>query len=504
VVSLPPPAKYEPGALILGKYRLERMLGEGGMGSVWAAHHVPLDTAVAIKLIRSDTNRQELAPRLMQEARAAAKLGHPAIVRVFDVGQTAEGEPFIVMELLEGESLNQRLEREHRLSAVEAARLLLPIADALRAAHAKGIVHRDIKPDNVFLVTDETGVQPKLVDFGIAKLAAREFDSQLTQQGVIVGSPDYMAPEQARGEEDIDRRADIWAFCVLLYETVSGQPPFDGPNYNALLHAILEATPEPLTTMCAGDAEFSSLVETGLAKDRTQRWQTMQELGEALARWLVKQGVFEDAAGGAIEAKWIHRRGDSGQRQSRPSFGSIPGFAATMPGLERATSSSTVRRLAAEAPTSFGPVVAPSERWQKRRLILPLALAFGVTAALSAHWLRPSAESARPKVSAAGTATASAQPPSTVAAPVVVPEPIPIPAALNTEEPVPGAMPSASAPAQKLMPSRTHARPTAPDAPTAHAAATAPTPAAATAPALAAASAAPSAPKPAHDLLTPY
>src|SRR5215471_19198811 len=145
---------YEPGALIVGKYRLERMLGEGGMGSVWAAHHVLLDTTVAIKLIRADTNRQELAPRLIQEARAAAKLGHPGIVRVFDVGQTVEGDPFIVMELLEGESLNQRLVREHRLSAIDAARLLLPIADALRAAHAKGIVHRDIKPDNVFLVHD--------------------------------------------------------------------------------------------------------------------------------------------------------------------------------------------------------------------------------------------------------------------------------------------------------------------------------------------------------------
>src|SRR6478752_7636248 len=117
VGSLPPLAKYEAGTVVLNKYRLERKLGEGGMGSVWAAYHVALDTMVALKLIRADTNRNEMGPRLLQEARAAAKLGHPAIVRVFDVGQTGDGDPFIVMELLEGENLNQRLVREHRLTA---------------------------------------------------------------------------------------------------------------------------------------------------------------------------------------------------------------------------------------------------------------------------------------------------------------------------------------------------------------------------------------------------
>jgi serine/threonine-protein kinase len=431
---------------------------------------VPLDTMVAVKLIRSDTNRQEMGPRLLQEARAAAKLGHPAIVRVFDVGQTAEGDPFIVMELLEGENLNQRLEREHRLPATEAVRLLLPIADALRVAHAKGIVHRDIKPDNVFLVGDETTVQPKLVDFGIAKLQAREFDSQLTQKGVIVGSPDYMAPEQARGEEDIDQRADIWSFCVLLYELVSGQPPFDGANYNALLRAIVETTPLSLAAINAADSELSQLIDTGLAKDRAFRWQSMQDLGEQLARWLLKQGIFEDAAGGAIETKWMSRRSDAGLRQSRPSFGSFPEFASTSPGVASDVRVSTQRRLAAEAPTGVGPVVSVTERRRRHRLLLPAALAGAGAVALVAWTTRSHLSTDGVQATAvatsptfAATSSATATPPPLEATPAFVPigptaEPEAAPAAGSSlpravpptrAHPRPAAAPSADAPPAK-------------------------------------------------------
>ena len=484
--SLPPLAKYEAGTVVLNKYRLERKLGEGGMGSVWAAYHVALDTMVAVKLIRSDTNRQEMGPRLLQEARAAAKLGHPAIVRVFDVGQTPDGDPFIVMELLEGESLNQRLVREHRLTATEAVRLLLPIADALRVAHAKGIVHRDIKPDNVFLVGDDTGVQPKLVDFGIAKLQAREFDSQLTQKGVIVGSPDYMSPEQARGEEDIDQRADIWSFCVLLYELVSGQPPFDGANYNALLRAIVETKPLTLGEMRVADTELSQLVERGLAKERSERWQSMQELGETLARWLLKQGIFEDAAGGAIEAKWTTRRGDAAHRQSRPSFSSLTGFASTSPGVGPDPRVSTERRLAAEAPTSVGPVVSGTERRARRRMLVPLGLAAAVGVALVALVASRSPEPhgggpASPAVANAPTLAAPA-------APSAVLEPVPTPPADPTEiaeTPAPGAPAEAATTSRALKapPPRGRSRPPA---------------------AASAASAAPIPPKPKLDLLSPY
>jgi serine/threonine-protein kinase len=389
-MSSPPAADlYAPGTLVGGKYRLERKLGEGGMGAVWSAHHAQLDTAVAIKLIRGEANRKDMALRLMQEARAAAKLGHPAIVRVFDVGETDQGDPFIVMEQLEGESLQDRLIREHRLSATDAAQLLLPIADALRTAHAKGIVHRDIKPDNVFLSSDaasgdSASIQPKLVDFGIAKLQQRDVSSQLTQKGVVLGSPDYMSPEQARGEDDIDHRSDIWGFCVLFYEVVSGQPPFEGSNYNALLRSIVETRPSSLEELCATDSELSKIIETGMAKDRGARWQSMQLLGEAIASWLVRQGVFEDVAGGSVEAKWILRRTDPALRQSRPSITTLPGVVRSGPGA------ATERRRAAEAPTTAGPVVTGTGQRRRLRFLVPGGVALALLVMAFALWPKSS------------------------------------------------------------------------------------------------------------------
>jgi eukaryotic-like serine/threonine-protein kinase len=442
--------------LILGKYRLEYKLGEGGMGSVWAAHHVPLDTRVAIKLIRGEANRENMASRLLQEARAAAKLGHPAIVRVYDVGQTDTSDPFIVMELLEGESLQQRLDRELHLSATEAVRLLLPIADALRAAHAKGIVHRDIKPGNVFLSAHDGGSQPKLVDFGIAKLNGRDMDTHLTQKGVILGSPDYMAPEQARGEEGIDQRADIWSFCVLLYEAVSGDPPFDGGNYHALLRAIVEVQPISLCERCTADAELSTIVETGMAKAPAERWPSMQALGEALAVWLLKQGVFEDAAGNSIDAKWVHRANDPAtRRQSRPSFGSIPGVVSTSPGVLRTGSSSpTERRIAGEAPTSVGPVVSGTERNRRRRLIVPLAVAFVAVATVAALGTRSSRElgELEPHRPALAPTLSPASAPRATPAPSSDPEP---PRGVES----PAATASVQQPETKTLATRPHTRP---------------------------------------------
>jgi serine/threonine protein kinase len=208
---------YAPGDIIAGKYALEEQLGAGGMGAVFRALNTAIDMPVAIKLIRSDLDRDTLSGRLLQEARAAAKLAHPAIVRVFDVGKTALGDPFIVMELLQGQSLASVLETEKRLSSVRAVQLLLPIADALSVAHAKGLVHRDVKPDNVFIANDEEGqLQPKLVDFGIVKTEQASGQSQLTQVGAVIGSPDYMSPEQARGLDRIDLRSDVWWFAVVL------------------------------------------------------------------------------------------------------------------------------------------------------------------------------------------------------------------------------------------------------------------------------------------------
>src|SRR5687768_10390405 len=219
---------YEPGHIIAGKYELEELLGQGGMGAVWRARNVALDSLVALKVLRSTSDRAALSERLVQEARAAAKLTHPAIVKVFDVGQTESGDPFIVMELLHGSSLGTILATESRISSIQAARILLPIADALSLAHSKGIIHRDLKPDNVFVVHDGSSVQPKLVDFGIVKMQQDDGESHLTQAGAVLGSPDYMSPEQARGQDDVGLGTDVWSFSVVLYEAITGRPPFKG------------------------------------------------------------------------------------------------------------------------------------------------------------------------------------------------------------------------------------------------------------------------------------
>ena len=311
---------YVPGYVIAGKYELEVELGQGGMGVVWRARNIALDAPVAIKVVRATTDKALLRDRLVQEARAAAKLAHPAIVAVFDVGQTESGDPFIVMELLRGDSLGKILETEGRLPAVQAVRSLLPIADALWLAHGKGIVHRDLKPDNVFIVQHDGAIQPTLVDFGIVKLQEGEGMNHLTKDGDVLGSPDYMSPEQARGQDDLTHLTDVWSFCVVLYETVSGRTPFKGSNYNALLRQIVEDTPPSLRELAAGDEELSRIVARGLSKRPEDRFASMGELGRTLAKWLLKQGVTEDICGTTLEAKWLRATDPHGRAGTSPSL----------------------------------------------------------------------------------------------------------------------------------------------------------------------------------------
>jgi len=302
-----PARKLGKGTVIDGKYRLERLVGEGGMGTVWCAQHLQLDLPVAIKLLRADSSQPTLSERLKLEARAVARLSHPAIVRVFDVDTSEAGDPYIVMELLEGESLSDLLDRGH-LSSVLAVQTLLPIAEGLALAHAKGVVHRDLKPHNVFIVRDGERLQPKLLDFGIAKLTTNPLPTgSLTDTGIVVGSPDYMSPEQARGRSDVDFRADIWQFCVVLYESLTGETPFEAENYNALMRAIVEDEPKALQLDEDVDLHLSELIIWGLAKDRSKRPASMQELARALAEWLLARGVSEDITGAPLVQKWLSR-----------------------------------------------------------------------------------------------------------------------------------------------------------------------------------------------------
>jgi hypothetical protein len=292
--------------VIADKFRLIRPLGKGGMGVVWVAYNQILDVHVAIKVIdlRHVGKPKVVSARVLQEARAAARLGHPAICRVFDFGETQHGDPYVVTELLHGETLADVLKRQRRMPATQAVAWLLPIAEGLTLAHDKGIVHRDVKPENIFLShEDMQRIRPKLLDFGIARFV--ETDHKLTQDGALLGTPHYMSPEQARGDAELDARSDVWSLSVVLYELVTGQLAFDGDNYNALLWAIGHDEPRPAVDWEAGDRRLSAILERGLKKQPGERWQTMRALGEQLAAWLHAHGVREDVCGVSLRATWL-------------------------------------------------------------------------------------------------------------------------------------------------------------------------------------------------------
>ena len=298
---------YKAGDLIAGKYRLVRPIGRGGMGVVWEAHSQVLDIRVAVKLIQQFTATSETHQRLLLEARAAARLVNPGVIRIFDCGETTRGDPYIVMELLEGEDLATRIEQRGRLAPIEAVRTLLPIIRALGAAHAANIVHRDVKPENVFFTKSQTGEeQPKLFDFGIAKVDI-SWEKRLTQAGSTLGSPSYMSPEQAQGE-DIDRRSDIWGICVVLYEVITGRLPFDGTSYRTIIHAILSADLKPFSAFDVNEQDLWAIISKGLERDRDLRWQSSEDLADALGAWLLDRGVIDDVTGVSLHATRTNRR----------------------------------------------------------------------------------------------------------------------------------------------------------------------------------------------------
>lgn len=362
--------RYQPGDLIHEKYLLVRRLGQGGMGTVWVAQNTVLQVSVAVKLItlgdQEDAN--ENAERLLREARAAARLDHPAIVRVFDFGRTDHGDPFIVMELLHGESLADILARDSRMTGVQAVRAMLPIADALASAHDKGVVHRDVKPENVILSTTEDGrTQPKLLDFGIASLQEKSTritqEKRLTREGSVVGTPAYMSPEQAMGKADLDQRTDVWSFGVMLYELTTGRLPFDADNYNALLYEIINQKPEPVTAHAAGDDELWQVIEVALRKRPEERWGSMHAFGEALALWLVDRGVSDDICAASLRSTWL---------ESTTAATRKADLAETSPG----TQPQSDRRPAAMVPLPSKPPSAKPQVAARRRAGWPMRIGF--------------------------------------------------------------------------------------------------------------------------------
>ena len=265
-------------------YRLTRLIGEGGMGAVYEAVHLRLNKRVAIKLLASElsTNSEALA-RFHREAQITSHLGHPHLVNVSDFGVAATGEPYIVMEYLNGEDLEHRIAREGKLPINVVLHIVKQAASALNAAHAQGVVHRDLKPANLFLM--QVQGEPdfvKILDFGVSKMKAAR--TKLTRASAVIGTPNYMSPEQAMGlVDEIDHRADQWALACIGWEMLSGRPPFNAEDMNALFYQITNLEPQPLAKRVPGlPEEVEQVLRRALSKKSTDRYDNIREFNREM------------------------------------------------------------------------------------------------------------------------------------------------------------------------------------------------------------------------------
>lgn len=283
-----PPRVLEAGAIIDGKYRIESLLGRGGMGEVYRVTQLSLQRVVALKVVRSElaTNALMLS-QFRREAHAIARLRHPNIVTIHEYGVESRVGAYFVMEHLEGRSLRQRLEQHGRLTSEDAVALMRQVCEAVGAAHGAGIVHRDLKPDNIFLEDGSGGLRVKVLDFGIAKLAEEvgRATGELSTGGAVLGTPMYMAPEQATGDE-IDGRTDVYALGCVLYELLVGHPPFSAASIAGIVRQHLTAPPRPPRELVSDVPEpVEAAILRALAKDPADRFQSVDELLRALDAW---------------------------------------------------------------------------------------------------------------------------------------------------------------------------------------------------------------------------
>ena len=282
------PDAPKAGDLIAGKYRIERVLGEGGMGVVLAATHLQLGQRVAVKVMRHGVINDEAVERFLREARALVRLRSQHVARVIDVGETTEGVPFMVMEYLEGSDLSDVVDQRGPLPVKDAVEYLLHACEAIAEAHAAGIIHRDLKPANLFLTRAPDGSDSiKVLDFGISKSTEPDegpYAKKLTATTTVFGSPAYMSPEQMRSARDADARSDIWSLGVILYELLAGVIPFDGTTYPDLVLAVNMQTPAALSTHRLDvPAALEAATFRCFEKKRDDRFASVADLAEAIA-----------------------------------------------------------------------------------------------------------------------------------------------------------------------------------------------------------------------------
>jgi eukaryotic-like serine/threonine-protein kinase len=321
----------QAGELIQSRYRLQRLLGSGASGSVWAARNELIDRDVALKIMRPDVAEDAVAlQRFFNEAKASGRVRSPSIVEILDLGQAEDGSPFLVFELLEGEGLDEKLRREGTVAPEMLMEMLVGVARALELAHAQGIIHRDLKPANIFVTRGQNG-QPiaKILDFGISKIFDTGHNFTLTRTGTVVGSPAYMSPEQAAGREDIDGRADIWSLGVVMYEALTGTLPHQAANYNQLMVRILTQDSDAVSTRKSDlPQSVSAIVDACLKRERDARTSnsgtlasqmegTLREMRAVRFRALGRRSVDRNSPGGSAE---IQRRASDGGGHEPPAM----------------------------------------------------------------------------------------------------------------------------------------------------------------------------------------
>ncbi|MDB4947173.1 MAG: Serine/threonine protein kinase, partial [Labilithrix sp.] len=277
----------ESGKVVAGKYRLNQLLGQGGMAEVWSATNTFTERQLAIKFMNMQVAKTpEAAARFLKEAKVSARINHPNIIEIHDVGQTDDGQLFLVMELLTGFPLEVALRRQNPpMTLYEFGIVMVEVGDALAAAHKSGIIHRDLKPSNVFLHKPHTGSaasrapMPKLLDFGVSKFLEEDVNHALTIAGTVLGSPLYMSPEQARGDSNLDGRTDVFAFGAILFEALCGYRAYEARNFNALIVKIATTPPKPID-QCAPHVPESlrAIVRGCLEVDLKRRLQSFEEI----------------------------------------------------------------------------------------------------------------------------------------------------------------------------------------------------------------------------------
>ena len=282
----------QPGTIIEGKYRINRMLGKGGMGAVYEGENERIHRRVAIKVLHTEvSDRADVVQRFEREAQAAGRIGSAHIVEVLDLGSLASGERFMVMEYLEGESLGARIKSRQRLTPQEFAPILHALLEGLASAHEAQIIHRDLKPDNIYLVNAKNQQDfVKILDFGVSKFTAAENDLARTSTGMIMGTPYYMSPEQVRAEQ-LDARSDIYSVGVMVYYAITGRLPFKATRFTELAIKITTMPADPPESIVQLDPQFAAIINKAMAREKEHRFQTARDFQAAVAQWMTANFV---------------------------------------------------------------------------------------------------------------------------------------------------------------------------------------------------------------------